>query len=154
MIEGVEAFELRLEPPQATGRTVSYQMTLRNTGTRPLQFEVHGSDPEGRVKFKVPSIPEVDAGREVTLPLVVGARRSGLIGSPETFDFRVNARPVGTTTGGRTFDARLVHKPMLSRRVPVDPCDRRELEKHKHEILLVARTMLGYEVVMTAVKEG
>ena len=36
----------------------------------------------------------------------------------------------------------------LSRRVPVDPCDREELEKHKHEILLVARTMLGY------VKEG
>jgi TetR/AcrR family transcriptional regulator len=35
--------------------------------------------------------------------------------------------------------------PWLSRRVPVDPCDRQELEKHKHEILLVARTMLGYE---------
>ena len=34
--------------------------------------------------------------------------------------------------------------PWLSRRVPVDPCDREELEKHKHEILLVARTMLGY----------
>jgi len=118
-IEGVEAFELRLEPPQATGRTVSYQMTLRNTGTRPLQLDVDGSDPEGRVKFKVPAIPEVDAGREVTLPLVVGARRGGIIGSPETFDFRVNARPAGTTAGGRTFDARLVHKPMLSRRVPV-----------------------------------
>jgi len=35
--------------------------------------------------------------------------------------------------------------PWLSRRVPVDPCDREELEKHKLEILLVARTMLGYE---------
>jgi TetR/AcrR family transcriptional regulator len=35
--------------------------------------------------------------------------------------------------------------PWLSRRVPVDPCDREELEKHEHEILLVARTMLGYE---------
>ena len=35
--------------------------------------------------------------------------------------------------------------PWLSRRVPVDPCDREELEKHKHEILLVARTMLGYD---------
>jgi TetR/AcrR family transcriptional regulator len=34
--------------------------------------------------------------------------------------------------------------PWLSRRVPVDPWDREELEKHKHEILLVARTMLGY----------
>jgi len=34
--------------------------------------------------------------------------------------------------------------PWLSRRVPVDPWDREELEKHKHEIMLVARTMLGY----------
>ena len=119
MIEGVESFELRLEPPQAVGRTVRYQMTLRNTGTRPLQLEVDGSDPEGRVKFKVPPIPELEAGRELALPLVVGARRGGIIGSPETFDFRINARPVATTTGGRTFDARLVHRPMLSRRVPV-----------------------------------
>jgi TetR/AcrR family transcriptional regulator len=35
--------------------------------------------------------------------------------------------------------------PWLSLRVPVDPWDREELEKHKHEILLVARTLLGYE---------
>ncbi|HWP65962.1 MAG TPA: TetR/AcrR family transcriptional regulator [Candidatus Limnocylindria bacterium] len=35
--------------------------------------------------------------------------------------------------------------PWLSRRVPLDPLDREELEKHKHEILLVARTMLGYD---------
>jgi TetR/AcrR family transcriptional regulator len=34
--------------------------------------------------------------------------------------------------------------PWLSRRVPADPWDREELEKHKHEILLVARAMLGY----------
>jgi TetR/AcrR family transcriptional regulator len=35
--------------------------------------------------------------------------------------------------------------PWLSRRAPADPCDREELEKHKHEILLVGRTMLGYD---------
>jgi TetR/AcrR family transcriptional regulator len=34
--------------------------------------------------------------------------------------------------------------PWLSRRIPVDPWDREELEKHKREILLVARAMLGY----------
>jgi TetR/AcrR family transcriptional regulator len=34
--------------------------------------------------------------------------------------------------------------PWLSRRVPVEPWDRDELERHKHEILLVARAMLGY----------
>ena len=33
--------------------------------------------------------------------------------------------------------------PWLSLRIPADPWDREELEKHKHEILLVARTMLG-----------
>jgi TetR/AcrR family transcriptional regulator len=35
--------------------------------------------------------------------------------------------------------------PWLPLRSPVDPFDREELEKHKHEILLVARTLLGYE---------
>ena len=35
--------------------------------------------------------------------------------------------------------------PWLSLRAPVDPADREELEQHKHEILLVARTLLGYE---------
>jgi TetR/AcrR family transcriptional regulator len=35
--------------------------------------------------------------------------------------------------------------PWLSLRAPVDPQDREELEKRKQEILLVARTLLGYE---------
>jgi TetR/AcrR family transcriptional regulator len=35
--------------------------------------------------------------------------------------------------------------PWLSLRVPADSWDREELEKHKHEILLVARALLGYE---------
>jgi TetR/AcrR family transcriptional regulator len=35
--------------------------------------------------------------------------------------------------------------PWLSLRAPVDPEDREELEKRKQEILLVARTLLGYE---------
>jgi TetR/AcrR family transcriptional regulator len=35
--------------------------------------------------------------------------------------------------------------PWLSLRGPVDPQDREELEKRKQEILLVARTLLGYE---------
>jgi TetR/AcrR family transcriptional regulator len=36
--------------------------------------------------------------------------------------------------------------PWLSLRAPVEPSDREQLEKHKHAILLVARTLLGYEV--------
>jgi TetR/AcrR family transcriptional regulator len=43
--------------------------------------------------------------------------------------------------------------PWLSLRAPVDPTDREELEKHKHEILLVARTLLGYEPESVAVPE-
>jgi TetR/AcrR family transcriptional regulator len=44
--------------------------------------------------------------------------------------------------------------PWLSVRVPVDPSDREELEKHKREILLVARTLLGYEPGSRAVPPG
>jgi TetR/AcrR family transcriptional regulator len=39
--------------------------------------------------------------------------------------------------------------PWLSLRVPADPQDREELEKRKHEILLVARSLLGYENTAT-----
>jgi len=35
--------------------------------------------------------------------------------------------------------------PWLSLRVPADPDEREELERRKHEILVVARTLLGYE---------
>jgi TetR/AcrR family transcriptional regulator len=44
--------------------------------------------------------------------------------------------------------------PWLSLRIPVDPCDREELEKHKREILLVARTLLGYEPGTRAAPPG
>lgn len=35
--------------------------------------------------------------------------------------------------------------PWLSLRIPVDHSEREELENHKHEILVVGRTLLGYE---------
>jgi TetR/AcrR family transcriptional regulator len=44
--------------------------------------------------------------------------------------------------------------PWLSLRVPVNPWDREELDKHKYEILLVARTMLGYAPGARAVPLG
>jgi TetR/AcrR family transcriptional regulator len=44
--------------------------------------------------------------------------------------------------------------PWLSLRVPVDPQDHEELEKRKHEILLVARTLLGYEHGSVATRPG
>ena len=119
-IEGVEAFEVRLEPPQASGRTVRYEMTLINTGTRPLKLVAEGSDLEGRCKFQIPAFPEIEAGREATLPIKVGARRNRFLGSRETFDFRIHARPEGTeATAASSFDARFVHTPFLSRRIPV-----------------------------------
>jgi len=42
--------------------------------------------------------------------------------------------------------------PWLSLRAPVDPSDREELEKHKHEILVVARALLGYQLATSAAR--
>jgi TetR/AcrR family transcriptional regulator len=44
--------------------------------------------------------------------------------------------------------------PWLSVRAPEDPHERAELEKRKHEILLVARTLLGYEHEPGATRPG
>jgi uncharacterized membrane protein len=120
-VEGVESYEQRIDPPQAMGRTVRYQLTLRNTGTRPVQLETAGSDPEGRVKFRIAYAPEIEAGREVTIPLTVGAKRNRFVGSPETFDFRLHSVPTEADPdeAGRTLDARFIHRPYLSKRVPV-----------------------------------
>ena len=119
-IEGVESFVVRVEPPQAEGRTVTYELALRNTGTRPVQLAVEGSDPEGRCKFGIQPVPEIEPGQEVTLPLKVGARRNRFLGSPETFDFQIHGHPEGMEPAdGQTFDARFVHRPFIGRRPPV-----------------------------------
>ncbi|MDA1062263.1 MAG: hypothetical protein O2895_05085, partial [Chloroflexi bacterium] len=122
-VEGVEAFEARIDPPQAIGRTVGYQLTLRNIGTRPIQLATTGSDPEQRVKFRIAYAPEIEAGREVTIPVTVGAMRNRFVGSPETFDFRLRSAPqrgpVEGDQAGRTIDARFIHKPFFSKRAPV-----------------------------------
>jgi len=44
--------------------------------------------------------------------------------------------------------------PWLSLRVPVDARDREELKKRKYEILLVARSLLGYEPETVAARPG
>ena len=44
--------------------------------------------------------------------------------------------------------------PWLSLRVPADPQDREQVEKRKREILLVARTLLGYEPPTVAPRSG
>lgn len=44
--------------------------------------------------------------------------------------------------------------PWLSLRVAADPQEREELEKRKHEILVVARTLLGYEPEAVATRPG
>ena len=118
-VEGIEAFEARIDPPQATGRTVRYQLTLRNTGTRPIQLATSGSDPEARCKFRIAYAPEIEAGRELTIPVTVGAKRNRFVGSLETFDFRLHSAPSEGDEAGRSIDARFIHKPYFSKRVPV-----------------------------------
>jgi TetR/AcrR family transcriptional regulator len=44
--------------------------------------------------------------------------------------------------------------PWLSVRVPASPLDRDELEKHKREIMLVARTLLAYEPAIQSTSSG
>lgn len=118
-VEGIESFEMRLDPPQATGRTVPYQLTLRNTGTRPIQLDTGGSDPEGRVKFRIDAAPQIEQGSEATVRVTVGARRNRFVGSPETFDFRLRSGPPDAIDQASTLDARFIHEPFLSNRLPV-----------------------------------
>lgn len=116
-IIGVPAFDARLTPAQSQGRKEKFKLTLANTGAVPLSLWMEGSDPEGMCKFKFPSPPNLDPGQEAVVPVWVGARRNGLLGPPETFDFRLRVTPAGAqSTAAKSFDARFVHQPFLSLR--------------------------------------
>ena len=116
-IIGVPAFDARLSPAQSQGRKEKFKLTLVNTGAVPLSLWMEGSDPEGMCKFKFPPPPNLDPGQEAVVPVWVGAQRNGLLGPPETFDFRLRVSPAGAeSTAAKAFDARFVHKPFLSLR--------------------------------------
>ena len=117
VIIGVPAFDARLVPLQAQGRKEKFKLTLANTGTVPLSPWMEGSDPNGMCKFKIPPPPNLDPGDEAVVPIWVGARRNGLIGQPETLDFRIRVTPAGgESTSAKSFDARFGHQPFLSPR--------------------------------------
>jgi len=114
-IIGVPAFDARLTPAQSQGRKEKFKLTLANIGSVPLSLWMEGSDPEGMCKFKFPPPPNLDPGQEAVVPVWVGAQRNGLLGPPETFDFRLRVSPAGAeSTAAKAFDARFVHKPFLS----------------------------------------
>jgi len=60
------------------------------------------------------------------------------------FDPKIESRRFLSLMGAITV-VHFADIPWLSERTPADLCDREELEKHKLEILVVARTLLGYK---------
>jgi len=116
-IIGVAAFDARLTPAQTQGRKEKYKLTLVNTGAVPLSLWMEGTDPGGACKFKFPPPPTLEPGQEAVVPVWLGARRNGLIGKPETYDFRLRVLPAGAqSAAAKSFDARLVHQPFLTPR--------------------------------------
>jgi hypothetical protein len=115
---GVPSFDARLAPAQSQGRKEKFKLTLVNTGSVPLNLWMEGSDPGGMCRFKFPPPPSLDPGEEAVVPVWVGARRNGLLGSPHTLDFRLRVMPAGAeSTAAKSFDARFIHQPFLSFRL-------------------------------------
>jgi hypothetical protein len=71
------------------------------------------------VKFRIAAAPQIDQGSEATVQVTVGARRNRFVGSSETFDFRLRSSPPDAVDQASTLDARFIHKPIVSKRVPV-----------------------------------
>jgi hypothetical protein len=118
-IVGVSTFDARLQPVQAEGRKKTFTLSVMNTGDLPLAFDVEASDPEARCRFRLPTQRELEPGQEVNLSIPVGAKRIGIVGPPETFDFHLRVRPEGGAARAlRAYDARFVHKPLVGFRLP------------------------------------
>jgi uncharacterized membrane protein len=114
-ITGIAKFDARLEPLQAEGGRKDFTVKVLNTGDLPLTIVLDPSDPEGRCKFKLPAPRLLDPGQEGHMQLRVGAKRNGIVGPRETFDFRVHIRTEeGEAQSARDrFDGRFVHRPKL-----------------------------------------
>jgi uncharacterized membrane protein len=96
-ITGAAKFDARLEPLQAEGSSRTFTVKVLNTGDMPLSIVLEPSDTEGRCKFKVPPPRPLDPGQEGHIQLKVGAKRNGIVGPRETFDFRLKARTTAST---------------------------------------------------------
>ena len=114
-IIGMSKFDARLEPLQAEGTRKVFTVRVSNTGDMPLTMVLEPSDPENRCKFKVPAPRSLEPGQEGHFQLRVGARRNGIVGPRETFDFRVKvSTEEGEAQSERdVFDGRFVHRPKL-----------------------------------------
>jgi hypothetical protein len=115
-ISGVAAFDARLAPVQAEGGQATFTLTAVNTGDLPLSLAVEASDPEKRCRFKFTPPRDLSPGQQAIVKLKVGAKRNGVIGSRETFDFRLRVGPTGQEGGAKLLDARFVHTPVFGYR--------------------------------------
>ncbi len=115
-ITGLAPLHARIDPLQAEGTHQTFTVRVSNLGDVPLHLSLAASNPEGRCKFKLPKPRELGPGQDAHLPLVMGARRSGLVGPPKTFDFRVKVQTGGDVemrNARDTFDGRFIHHPRV-----------------------------------------
>lgn len=117
-IAGVPRYEARLDPLEAEGTRRNYNVRVENTGDTSLQLTLSASDPEGRCKFKAPPPRNLDPGQVGLIQLRIGAKRNGIIGASETFDFRVRIESDDpeVQTSKDSFDGRFIHHPKISHR--------------------------------------
>ncbi len=117
-IAGVARFDARIQPLQAQGRAKTFDLVVANTGDLPIKMSLDAAEAENKCKFRLPSPRDILPGQEGHIPIKVGARRLGIIGPPETFDFEVRLKPETSSivAGQDTFTARFIHRPLLSNR--------------------------------------
>jgi len=116
-VVGVQAFDVRLAPAQTEGRAGLFALSMTNTGGVPLRLRIDGSDSERMCKFKFAPPPLLDPGQSSKVGAAVSAKRNGMVGSPETFDFQLKITPTdGETPKASVLNARFVHTPVLGLR--------------------------------------
>ncbi len=117
-VAGASRYEARLEPLQAQGLRKDFNIRVENTGDMAVRIAVNASDPENRCKFTVPTPRNIEPGQVGLIQVKVGAKRNGLVGPPETFDFRLRLEDTegGAQADRSVFDGRFIHKPKLGYR--------------------------------------
>lgn len=97
-VETQSSFDIALQPRRVTGRRGNYRITLSNRGNRKLQLSLGGHDADDALQYNFRnSDPVLDPGETATVPLEVKAPGLGFVGPHTTYNFTINAIPVGAS---------------------------------------------------------
>lgn len=112
-IRAAGTWTMDVAPKKVIGRAARYTITLRNGLNDSVALQLAAADADGTARFRFSQTTvQLAPGETALVELRAGAKRSGLIGQPKSYTFRVKAQ---TGQGDvKALPVEFVHKPRFA----------------------------------------